>query len=128
MQPAPDVSVTQLSQVGVATLALLVMILFLLVAFYLLKFVVVPLINRGKQNGPAGSATGDNTDSWLAILRDLVEQIRRSVDNQTQLTRLVMQLAEGIKLEIAASEGRVLAAIKKPSDPQADKDTKGHEA
>ncbi len=111
--PAPDVNVSQLSQVGVATLALLVMILFLLVVFYGLKFVVVPLLNGRKKGSDTNSATGsDNTDSWLVILRDLVEQIRRSVDNQTQLTRLVMQLAEGIKIEIAASEGRVLAAIK----------------
>lgn len=116
--PAPDVNVTQLSQVGVATLALLVMILFLLVVFYGLKFVVVPLLNNRKKGTEPNSASGgDNTDSWLAILRDLVEQIRRSVDNQTQLTRLVMQLAEGIKLEIAASESRLLSAIKSSDHP-----------
>lgn len=100
-----QVDVNGLSHSDIAVLALLALILAALGMLLVLRLAVPVLVDRLK------NPSGEITDAWLTITKDLVEQIKRSVDNQTATSRQIATLTETLIEEIHGSEARIVAAL-----------------
>lgn len=113
---------SQLFSTPLDTLMAISLLITLILEYKIVTSVIIPWLQSRYLTRPAAAplpvspASGlpvadDRIDSWLSITRELVEQIRRSVDNQVTIIARIDSLTRALTAEINAAEKRVLDKI-----------------